>query len=124
MLVAVSYTHLLGPAIGVGMGYAIDAKGLNLISAVIAGAIGAGTFNNGVQAGNPVSYTYLDVYKRQMYQNVTIGGQTPDKKDATNELSYLVLKSVAQTRLPQPNLTVRDVYKRQILMRQEIKFII
>ena len=42
-----------------------------------------------------------------MYQNVTIGGQTPDKKDATNELSYLVLKSVAQTRLPQPNLTVR-----------------
>lgn len=42
-----------------------------------------------------------------MYQNVTIGGQTTDKKDATNQLSYLVLKSVAQTRLPQPNLTVR-----------------
>lgn len=42
-----------------------------------------------------------------MYQNVTVGGQTPDKKDAVNELSYLVLKSVAQTRLPQPNLTVR-----------------
>jgi formate C-acetyltransferase len=42
-----------------------------------------------------------------MYQNVTIGGQTPDKKDAVNRLSYLVLKSVAQTRLPQPNLTVR-----------------
>ncbi len=42
-----------------------------------------------------------------MYQNVTIGGQTPDKKDAVNELSFLVLKSVAQTRLPQPNLTVR-----------------
>ncbi|MEG0276607.1 MAG: glycyl radical protein [Coprobacillus sp.] len=42
-----------------------------------------------------------------MYQNVTIGGQTTDKKDATNQLSYLILKSVAQTRLPQPNLTVR-----------------
>ncbi|MCI9093248.1 MAG: glycyl radical protein [Coprobacillus sp.] len=42
-----------------------------------------------------------------MYQNVTIGGQTRDKKDAVNELSYIVLKSVAQTRLPQPNLTVR-----------------
>ncbi|MDU4588878.1 glycyl radical protein [Clostridium butyricum] len=42
-----------------------------------------------------------------MYQNVTIGGQTTDKKDAINELSYLILKSVAQTRLPQPNLTVR-----------------
>lgn len=42
-----------------------------------------------------------------MYQNVTIGGQTTDKKDAVNKLSFLVLKSVAQTRLPQPNLTVR-----------------
>ncbi len=42
-----------------------------------------------------------------MYQNVTIGGQTPDKKDAVNELSFLVLQSVAQTRLTQPNLTVR-----------------
>ena len=42
-----------------------------------------------------------------MYQNVTIGGQTTDKKDAVNRLSFLVLKSVAQTRLPQPNLTVR-----------------
>ena len=47
--------YLMGPAIGIGMGYAIDARGLNLISAVIAGAIGAGTFNNGVQAGNPIS---------------------------------------------------------------------
>ena len=42
-----------------------------------------------------------------LYQNVTIGGQTTDKKDAVNKLSYLVLKSVAQTRLPQPNLSVR-----------------
>ena len=42
-----------------------------------------------------------------MYQNVTVGGQTPDKRDAVNEMSYLVLRSVAQTRLPQPNLTVR-----------------
>lgn len=42
-----------------------------------------------------------------LYQNVTIGGQTRDKKDAVNLLSYLVLRSVAQTRLPQPNLTVR-----------------
>jgi formate C-acetyltransferase len=42
-----------------------------------------------------------------MYQNVTIGGQTTDGEDAVNELSYLVLQSVAQTRLTQPNLTVR-----------------
>ena len=42
-----------------------------------------------------------------MYQNVTVGGQTADGKDAVNKLSFLVLKSVGQTRLPQPNLTVR-----------------
>ena len=42
-----------------------------------------------------------------MYQNVTIGGQTTDKTDAVNDLSFLVLQSVAQTRLTQPNLTVR-----------------
>ncbi|WP_075979974.1 glycyl radical protein [Bacillus massilinigeriensis] len=42
-----------------------------------------------------------------LYQNVTVGGQTTDKKDAVNPLSYLILRSVAQTRLPQPNLTVR-----------------
>ncbi|MBP3871493.1 MAG: glycyl radical protein [Faecalicoccus sp.] len=47
-----------------------------------------------------------------MYQNVTVGGQTPDGKDAVNRLSFLVLKSVGQTRLPQPNLTVR--YHRNI----------
>lgn len=42
-----------------------------------------------------------------LYQNVTIGGQTPEKKDAVNDLSYLILRSVAQAHLPQPNLTVR-----------------
>ncbi len=42
-----------------------------------------------------------------LYQNVTIAGQTKDGQDAINRLSYLILKSVAQTRLPQPNLTVR-----------------
>lgn len=42
-----------------------------------------------------------------LYQNVTIGGQTTDQKDAVNELSYAIIKSVAQVHLPQPNLTVR-----------------
>lgn len=42
-----------------------------------------------------------------MYQNVTIGGQTRAKEDAVNEVSYLILNSVAQTKLPQPNLSVR-----------------
>ena len=47
-----------------------------------------------------------------MYQNVTIGGQTADGRDAVNRLSFLVLRSIGQTRLPQPNLTVR--YHRNI----------
>ena len=42
-----------------------------------------------------------------LYQNVTIGGQTKEKKNAVNGLSYLILRSVALTKLPQPNLTVR-----------------
>lgn len=41
-----------------------------------------------------------------LYQNITIGSQTRNKKDAVNPLSFLVLKSVAQTHLQQPNLTV------------------
>jgi len=47
-----------------------------------------------------------------LYQNVTIGGQTPDCEDAVNELSYLILDSVGQMRLTQPNLSVR--YHRNI----------
>jgi formate C-acetyltransferase len=48
-----------------------------------------------------------------LYQNVTVGGQILENadlahpRDAVNPLSYLILRSVAQTRLPQPNLTVR-----------------
>lgn len=42
-----------------------------------------------------------------MYQNITIGGQTQDGKDAVNDLTKLVLTSIGRTRLPQPNLTVR-----------------
>jgi pyruvate formate-lyase/glycerol dehydratase family glycyl radical enzyme len=42
-----------------------------------------------------------------LYQNVTIGGQTPEGKDAVNELSYLILDSVGRMKLTQPNLSVR-----------------
>jgi pyruvate formate-lyase/glycerol dehydratase family glycyl radical enzyme len=42
-----------------------------------------------------------------LYQNVTIGGQKPDGSDAVNELSFLILHSVGQMRLTQPNLSVR-----------------
>jgi pyruvate formate-lyase/glycerol dehydratase family glycyl radical enzyme len=42
-----------------------------------------------------------------LYQNVTIGGQTTDGKDAVNELSFLILDSVGRMRLTQPNLSIR-----------------
>ena len=42
-----------------------------------------------------------------LYQNVTIGGVTRDGKDAVNDLSYLILESVGDMKLPQPNLSVR-----------------
>ena len=46
-----------------------------------------------------------------LYQNVTVGGQFLDDKgnphDAVNPVTHLILRSVAQTKLPQPNLTVR-----------------
>ncbi|MCP4178023.1 MAG: glycyl radical protein [bacterium] len=41
------------------------------------------------------------------YQNVTIGGSNCDTSDATNELSYVILQSVAETKLTQPNLSAR-----------------
>ena len=39
--------------------------------------------------------------------NVAIGGQTPDGKDASNALSYLMLKAQEHLLLPQPNLSAR-----------------
>ncbi|MGQ9617213.1 MAG: glycyl radical protein [Spirochaetota bacterium] len=47
-----------------------------------------------------------------LYQNVTIGGQTAEGMDAVNELSYLILRSVGNMKLTQPNLSVR--YHRNI----------
>lgn len=42
-----------------------------------------------------------------LYQNVTVAGQTVNGEDATNKMSWLILKSVAKCHLTQPNLTVR-----------------
>ncbi len=39
--------------------------------------------------------------------NITVGGQTRNGEDATNELSYLILRTQDHIRLPQPNLTAR-----------------
>lgn len=41
------------------------------------------------------------------YQNVTIGGSNEFGKDCTNDLSYLILQSVAENKLTQPNLSAR-----------------
>ena len=42
-----------------------------------------------------------------LYQNVCIGGQLSGGRDAVNPLSFLVLKSIGQLKLTQPNLSVR-----------------
>ncbi len=42
-----------------------------------------------------------------LYQNVTIGGQTANGRDAVNELSFLILDSVGRMKLTQPNLSIR-----------------
>jgi pyruvate formate-lyase/glycerol dehydratase family glycyl radical enzyme len=41
------------------------------------------------------------------YQNVTIGGQTADGADATNDLSTMVLAAIRDVRLTQPNVSAR-----------------
>jgi len=42
-----------------------------------------------------------------LYQNVTIGGVDRGGRDGVNGLSYLILKTVGDMRLTQPNLSVR-----------------
>lgn len=49
-------TYLMGAGIGIGVASQINAKGLNLIAAIVAGTIGAGTFQgNSASVGNPLS---------------------------------------------------------------------
>lgn len=40
-------------------------------------------------------------------QNLVVGGQTPDGRDATTRLSYLCLQATAELCLPQPSLSMR-----------------
>jgi formate C-acetyltransferase len=53
------------------------------------------------------------------YHNVTLGGQTPEAQDATNELSYLFLEAAQRTRTPHPTLSIRyhDRMDRIFLMK-------
>jgi pyruvate formate-lyase/glycerol dehydratase family glycyl radical enzyme len=54
----------------------------------------------------PWSHTRFSVGS-PLYQNVTIGGRTPGGEDAVNELSFLILHTVGEMKLTQPNLSVR-----------------
>jgi formate C-acetyltransferase len=42
-----------------------------------------------------------------MFQNLIVGGQTPDGRDSTNDLSYICLDATENVRLPQPSLSIR-----------------
>ena len=42
-----------------------------------------------------------------LFQNLIVGGQTPDGKDSTNELSYICLNATLHILLPQPSISIR-----------------
>jgi formate C-acetyltransferase len=42
-----------------------------------------------------------------MFQNLIVGGQTPEGKDATNQLSYMAMTATAHVKLSQPSLSIR-----------------
>lgn len=42
-----------------------------------------------------------------LFQNLIVGGQTKDGKDATNELSFLCLNATYHVLLPQPSISIR-----------------
>ncbi len=42
-----------------------------------------------------------------MFQNLICGGQTPDGRDATNDLSFMCISASLHTNLPQPSLSMR-----------------
>lgn len=62
-------------------------------------------FNQIVYMRNSIGASYFAGFPIGF--NIAIGGQTVDKKDAVNELSYIMLKAQEHLRLPQPNLSAR-----------------
>lgn len=42
-----------------------------------------------------------------LYSNLMVGGMKPDGTEGTNDISYLCLEAMNQSRLPDPNLSVR-----------------
>ncbi|MCD6317640.1 glycyl radical protein [Candidatus Aerophobetes bacterium] len=61
---------------------------------------------NTINKVRPWSHTQFGV-GYATYQNLVIGGVTPQGEDGTNELSYLCLEADKKVRLPQPNLSAR-----------------
>jgi formate C-acetyltransferase len=55
---------------------------------------------------NGVGYNEI-ISGEAQYHNITLGGQTADGEDATNELSYLFLEAALRTRTPHPTLSIR-----------------
>lgn len=72
------------------------------------------------------SWIDTDYYRGvPMFQNLTIGGQDPVAKcDATNELSYICLEATANTRVPQPSLTVRFHHKTPLEFKMKVAEVI
>mgnify|MGYP000329505284 CR=1 FL=1 len=71
---------LMGPAIGVGIAYSLNLKGLGLYSSLVTGALGAGTIelvNNtaNIQIGEPVGALIAAVIGAEIAKRVT--GKTP-----------------------------------------------
>lgn len=54
-----------------------------------------------------------------MFQNLIVGGQTSEGKDATNELSYMCMEATAHVKLSQPSLSMRvwDKTPDELLLR-------
>lgn len=42
-----------------------------------------------------------------VFQNLCVGGQTPDGRDATNDVSYMCMEATAHCRLPAPSFSIR-----------------
>ncbi len=42
-----------------------------------------------------------------MFQNLIVGGQTKDGRDATNELTYMCIDATGEVRMPQPSFSAR-----------------
>ncbi len=54
-----------------------------------------------------IKYWLKNVSGEAQFHNVTIGGQLPDGRDATNELSYLILDAAFRTRSPHHTISIR-----------------